>query len=453
MSATWFTPFFLIFLIYACRGQRQWAVSTIVASFFQAASPILVVAGGRINGLQPAYALLPVGVAQILFESFNLKNAALNRRYITSSHLFIFAMTVIAIAGAFLLPRAFGGLAHVTPPRRQDVIELVHFSAGNGVQAFYIACNFVLFTLISRSVHRGSINVSQCIAAIALGTTIAILLGLYQISCDLLHLPWPDAVINSNLGSAQLFKQNAAGIVHALGIQRRMSATFLEPSMMSVYFLGMFSLFGLGLRRWVIGAGVLFCLIISTSATAIIGLCALMVIWTFWDLPRNGVNIRYIAALCLGSACMAGVLLVYLLSSGNHFAFITDKLASNSGQIRSSLDLIALRTFRESWGLGVGIGSTRSSSFLTTFAASTGIPGMICLIGFFATLLSRTMSSTSSEVRALGLALATILIGWSLSVPDTTLSLIWLLSGIVCGAATHEQYNTTIRHTAAVSIA
>ena len=453
MSATWFAPFFLIFLIYACRGQRQWASATIVASFLQAASPLLVVAGGRINGLQPAYALLPVGMAQLAFESFNLKNAKLNRNYITSSHLFIFALTAVAIIGAFLLPRAFGGIAHVTPPRRQDVIELVHFSAGNGVQAFYIGCNFVLFTLIARVVHRGSISIRQCVGAIAFGTTIAVILGIYQISCDILHLPWPDAVINSNLGSAQLFNQNAAGVVHALGITRRMSSTFLEPSMMSVYFLGMFSLFGLGLKRWHMGTAVLFCLIVSTSATAIIGLCALLFIWTFWEL-RSGINVNSITALSLGMACLVGILLLYLIGfTGNHFGFITDKLHSSSGQIRSSRDLIALRTFRESWGLGVGIGSTRSSSFLTTFAASTGIPGLICLVGFFATLLTRAMSSKSVDIRALGLALATIIVGWSISVPDTTLSLIWLLSGIVCGADTHERYNAVAQRADSVSIA
>ncbi len=90
---------------------------------------------------------------------------------------------------------------------------------------------------------------------------------------------------------------------------------------------------------------------------------------------------------------------------------------------------------------------------MTTFAASTGIPGLICLVGFFATLLTRAMSSKSVDIRALGLALATIIVGWSISVPDTTLSLIWLLSGIVCGADTHERYNAVAQRADSVSIA
>jgi hypothetical protein len=72
MSVTWFLPIFAVLFAYACRGQRQWVAATVVASFFQAASPILVSGGGRLSGLQTAYALLPIGAVQFVLRSFQL---------------------------------------------------------------------------------------------------------------------------------------------------------------------------------------------------------------------------------------------------------------------------------------------------------------------------------------------------------------------------------------------
>src|ERR1700759_808910 len=66
MGITLFTPFFLLFVLYACLGERQWVVATLVAAFFQAASPLLLAGGGRITGIQTAYALLPLGVMHLV---------------------------------------------------------------------------------------------------------------------------------------------------------------------------------------------------------------------------------------------------------------------------------------------------------------------------------------------------------------------------------------------------
>jgi hypothetical protein len=89
----------------------------------------------------------------------------------------------------------------------------------------------------------------------------------------------------------------------------------------------------------------------------------------------------------------------------------------------------------DSWGLGTGVGSTRSSSFLATFAACAGIPGLACLAAFFGVLLVRGARAVSPEARALSLGLGGLALGWLTSVPDLTLALVWLLAGLVRGAA------------------
>jgi len=434
MSVTWFLPIFVILFVYACRGQRQWVTATIVASFFQAATPILLSAGGRLSGLQTAYALLPIGVFQFILRSFQLDRQRQSIFRISEAHLFLIGMTVIGVAGAFMLPKLFHGSAHVTtPPMFHKTI--LRSSGGNAIQAFYLICNLSLFTLVVACIQRGSITVSQCIRALAIGTLCSVAFGLYQIVCDALHAPWPDVVVNSNLGVAQNFNQPVHGIPRLLGISRRMSATFEEPSMMAMYFLAMFSLFAVGLRRLLLGGIVLFCLLISTSATATVGLLAIFGIWMLWELGASHLDLRKASFFAFVGASVLAALLVVAMVSDNwaHANYVTEKLSSTSGQARLGLDQIAVQTFMETWGLGVGVGSTRSSSFIATFGACTGIPGLICLFGFFGTVISKSLSSDMPEVRSVGLACAALFVGWLISVPDLAMPIVWVVSGIAAG--------------------
>lgn len=434
MSVTWFLPIFVILFVYACRGQRQWVGATIVASFFQAATPILLSAGGRLSGLQTAYALLPIGVFQFIVGSFQLNRQRQSIFRISEAHMFLIGMTVIGVVGAFMLPKLFRGVAHVTTPPVFHT-TILRSSSGNAIQAFYLVCNLSLFTLVVACIQRGAITVSQCIRALAVGTICSAVFGLYQIVCDALHAPWIDVVINSNLGVAQNFNQPVHGLPRLLGISRRMSATFQEPSMMSMYFLAMFAMFAVGLRRFVLGGTVLFCLLISTSATATAGLVVIFGIWMAWEFVGSRLDLRKASFFALIGAAVFAVFLAVTMMSDHwaHANYITEKLSSTSGQTRMSLDKIALHTFFETWGLGVGVGSTRSSSFIATFGACTGVPGLFCMFGFFGIVIFKSLSSEASEIRAVGLACAALFVGWLISIPDLAMPIVWVVSGVAAG--------------------
>jgi len=429
MSLTWFAPIFLLLMVYACRGERQWVAATCVASFFQAASPLLLTAGGRLSGIQPAYLLLPIGMVYFFIHTFQ-PHAASDRQFrINSSHLFLIGLTAISILGAIILPRVFGGLVHVLPPRG-GIPVMLYASSGNIIQAFYVACNSTLFVLVAAAVYRGSVSAVQSIRYLVFGTFMAALLGVYQVVCNVVHLPWPSVVFNSNLGAAQLSTQVA------LGPFRRMSSTFLEPSMLAMHFLGMFALFAVGMRSWAIGAVVLFCLLVSTSSTAYVGLCAIALVWIIYYVRRNGISMRNALMFCLLASLVCIVFITH--SFGTHdwssTGYLSQKLSSHSGQVRMGEEAVGVQTIVESWGLGVGVGSSRASSFLTTSLACTGIFGIVCLFGFFGTLIVKAVDSSIKEVRSLGLALTALFIGWLISVPDLAMPMIWLISGVVAGA-------------------
>jgi hypothetical protein len=428
MALTWFAPIFLMLFIWSCLGQRRWMAATVMASFFQAASPLLLTVGGRYVGVQPAYLLLPIGAAQFLMRKFEPRLELVTGFRLNTSHLLLAALTAICIVGAFLLPRVFSGLIQVMSARGYYRV-MVHSSGGNAIQAVYVLCNSMLFVLAAAAVYRGIVTVSQCIRYLAAGSIMAAILGIYQTGGSVLHLPWPDMVFNSNLGAIQQYSEVS------FGGTKRMSSTFLEPSMFAMHFLGMFALFAFGARSLKLSSMVLICLLVSTSSTAYAGLLVLMVVWAAFDIRQNGLSMRWGLALSLSIAAIAAACIALSVNTHNltHLNYISEKLASHSGRVRIEEDTMALRALVESWGLGVGVGTTRASSFLTTFLACTGILGVVCLVGFFWMLVSKAVASSSQEIRGLGFALSALVIAWVLSVPDLAMPMIWLIAGVISG--------------------
>src|SRR5882724_7170909 len=114
MGITLFAPIFLAFFLYACRGERQWAMATITSSFLQAATPVLVSAGGRITGIQTAYALLPLGVLHLVLDQLRQSRQTDSHTSRADSRgtwiiglpdALLLATTAVGVGGAILLPR------------------------------------------------------------------------------------------------------------------------------------------------------------------------------------------------------------------------------------------------------------------------------------------------------------------------------------------------------------
>jgi hypothetical protein len=437
VTVTLFAPFFFLLFVYAWRGERQWALASIVGSFLQAASPILVGAGGRIVGFQTAYVLLPLGVLHILIDYLRRSRRvaiagsgtteSFDARVLNLPDALLIATTVVGVGGAYLLPRVFSGVIHVLPADLGARRELLHSSSRNIIQSLYMISNLALYLLISRSLIRRVIGIQDCMRALAFGAWCVIALGIYQVAAGFLHLPWPSPIINSNLGYAQLYNQGALGLV-------RMSSTFVEPSVLAMHLLGLFALFGIGCQRRWLGGALLGCLLISTSATAYVGSLMLLIFCSVHLFPR--MSLRSVALLSMGVAVAIAAATVALINSDHlpGMQLVMLKLHSQSGAARTGADLVNLEVIRDSWGLGAGIGSTRSSSFLVTYAACTGLPGVVCLISFIAVLVARAARSASVEVRALGLGLIGMTLGWLISIPDLTLSMLWLLAAMIRGA-------------------
>jgi hypothetical protein len=127
-------------------------------------------------------------------------------------------------------------------------------------------------------------------------------------------------------------------------------------------------------------------LLLSTSAMAYLGLCGYCAWYAFAELPRK----RIPQPLALAAACIFLVVLaIYALEldATRHLdrfvhATLLDKAQSGSGQERGAWNIQALRNLLDTYGLGVGLGSCRGSSFPVVLLSNLGIFGASMFVLF-----------------------------------------------------------------------
>jgi hypothetical protein len=102
---------------------------------------------------------------------------------------------------------------------------------------------------------------------------------------------------------------------------------------------------------------------------------------------------------------------------------------SNSGTVaRLNADLHGLHLLIETDGLGVGLGSNRTSSFTSSMLSSVGVVGTFLFVGFVYRLMRdyavRFPGLSGLQLFALG-AVVMMLLPLCLSIPDLNLPMLW----------------------------
>jgi hypothetical protein len=427
MVFTEFSPFFLIMAIVSFSSVRSWVIMTGIASFFQAASPILIQGGGRMTGVSPGYILLAVGLwhfGKICFESLSLKQR--RPAIVINGRLFTFILfTAIGVAGCLFLPSLFEGQAHIMPPRLgldTANTERLEPSGTNFNQAFYLVCNFLLSFLIYAFLQWRLIDLATILRGITIGVSLSLCFGFYQMLTFYMNVPWPDDFINSNKGIGQAYEQSFAGL-------NRMSATFQEPSIMSMHFLSVFGVLGLGLQNWRLALPILLALIISTSSLAYFGLAVLLTLWILLEFPSHGARMLWPISLVMLLILLGWAVDNFFLDGQIIEFMVVKKFEGESGMSRLNADLLALDAFLDTYGFGVGIGSTRASSFAFTLLATTGVFGVISFLVLMMSCIVYIWREPTKNARGLLYGLLGLLISWFIAIPDISLSLVWLLVG------------------------
>ena len=430
MELTAFFPFFVVLLAISLRSPLHWLAATGFACFLQGASPFVLTAGGRLAGMAPAYLLAGAGLLHYLRERLSLgAGAQTEPRGWTVPQLWLWLFTAIGVLGAIFLPRVFAGIAHAMGSRgsiNEAAFTPVGPSGTNIIQAFYVVMNLMLFSVASYLVATREHGVRWALKGVAYGLAFACLLGLYQLVAFYAGLPWPTEIINSNTGVGQFPDQMAGSI-------KRITSTFWEPSLLGYNFVGCLGLFLLGGRAPALGVLALCVLMLSTSSLGYFGLVALVSVWLVLDKRVSG-GAKARIAMAVAFTCLAFIGIDYLwLDSQALNDLVLNKADSSSGVGRSTADGLALQTFIESAGLGVGVGSTRASSFLATLLATTGLPGVLAFGAFAVTLVHACYRSADEESRQMCFALIGFLIVWIIAIPDLVQATFWLVAGVASG--------------------
>ncbi len=373
-------------LLWALRPLRLLQLSLIAAIFEAAAALIL---GGSF-GLQPAM------VPGLLFISYVICQYALGMRYpgegtALQAALPLSLLLTYAVMSAWLLPDAFAGRILVWP-QRPDILAPgmvpLQFTFGNVTQSLYLTLN-VLFTIaVAVFLTRAAISYQAIISAYLLGGYVVVFLAVWQFANRVAGIPFPDDVLQSNPGWA-IVEQN-------FGSVPRIQGPFSEPAGLAVYMSGIaFCSLWLTVRGYrTMRPNLLFALalvttLLSTSTTGIvtllIGFPIILAVGSIGGDPGALGRIGHtMQLLLLGGLLLAAPAFLLKPSLLDSVSMVIDatltKGQSDSYNDRSAADMSAMDTVGQTYGLGVGWGSFRSSSLVPGILANAGVFGMAMVL-------------------------------------------------------------------------
>jgi hypothetical protein len=195
-------------------------------------------------------------------------------------------------------------------------------------------------------------------------------------------------------------------------------------------------------------------ILLSTSSTAYVA-CALMALpiaggLTFravaGRLSRRDAVVLAIIAVCVVCGLAIAIVNGHVIEqiAGLFQSTLFDKAQSSSGQERSYWNTRSLASLGDTWGLGVGFGSSRASSWLVALVSQTGVVGALLvalpLLGIARGLRSRRPEDHDLVALYGGVRACIIagLVGASVSGGNADPGLLFFVGLAVCNACRRE---------------
>lgn len=300
----------------------------------------------------------------------------------------VLALTVYVLASAMFFPRLFAGQTTVFVPIEGIVTELpLAPASGNITQTAYFALGGLSFFALSlvllgegslATVRRGFFTLAIVNASLGIIDLAGKLAGLDDI---LAPIRTANYALLTTVGQAG-FWRIAGGYAEASGFGA-MSLACLAFTY--TYWRRTYSGFAFALTI-VLGGLVL----LSTSTTAYAGL-ALMALGPIYSLGqsafRGQLQANDLLLMALGAALIAVMMAVFLFNQAALQPLIDlfettvlDKPMSESAKERWYWNYKSLAAFMETGGVGVGMGSSRSSSWIISVIAQLGVIGTLGML-------------------------------------------------------------------------
>jgi hypothetical protein len=294
------------------------------------------------------------------------------------------------ILGALFIPRFLEGWFQILTVDREGLVSRpklypLHPVSANLTQSIYALGSVAAFLAVRVLLERPG-RIARFRDAAFLLCALDCAAGLINLAEYHLGLP---AILNYVRNAYSVFDTYAGtgGLVRIHGTFSEASAyaSFTLPLFAFCFYLWLHHVRPLYSGALAATSGVL--LLISTSSTAYVGIviytAVFLVSLTYRGYVRGRVpKLGLILAAALLSAAWIGALFVFETNFGrqlnDYFSVkITNKLTSESGMERSTWNQYAWLNFLETYGLGVGLGSARASSYALVLLSNLGLVGTV----------------------------------------------------------------------------
>ena len=389
-----------------------------VATVFEASSAINI--GDR--GIQPYYVIAGFIIVRGA-TNWALGNR-LNKPMPQGSWLLIFG--AIGIASAFIYPLLFAGTPIYDPKIGIDpglfIRPPLRFGLNNVGQAGFLAWHVATAYAVLSIESSGSKTRKAYMMAFYIVVLVLLAQALFQFA----GIPFPDSLIRNNPGYA--ISDSTFG---AFGT--RNPGTFTEPSMVGAFLLfycvgftaeyldgkrgAATVLIGLAASGAVASSGSLFVLALFLSA--------LLIRYSPFRFPWYVNKQRAWRAAWIVILLVVPLTLALVASSDISKLVISLTIAkgdSSSFINRTAADLYALQLLIQTSGLGVGLGSNRASSLLTTLLSNVGVAGAFSFGKFYFPILARL----PEEHEWLRWGAFALLFNMCIGIADITVPILWV---------------------------
>ena len=332
--------------------------------------------------------------------------------------LFATLFLPVLFQGVFLPGIWFRGLPY--PPSSGGLGELVWLDSRNALKVFSVFLHGTVLLIFSST--RGIFTPEQLMVWVKLTAVVSIVIGLWETAFKKGWSPlaFPAAFFYNNSGYTM---KGLAG--------HRTNFTFAEPSYAGGFYASLLPAYlAMGGRR---NIGTLLLLLaafaLSMAGTSAVTLAAgILLLLALPSRKRDRARAAGVLVLLAGLLLASGYGALY-------YDLVTGKLGSFSGRERLAGILYGWQVFTRSFGLGVGMGTVRTFSFITELLASLGIVGLLLYFGLFLQLLRPLYHRRKQPVSRFIVAYALChFVAQCVALPDITTPTLWLgLFMAACG--------------------
>jgi hypothetical protein len=309
---------------------------------------------------------------------------ALRLRHLGCLALFL----LVGIVATVIAPRLFQGEVVIVPMREAFKTDLLSPILPNLTQSGYVALSVMTVFAVTLMVDDPGF-VETLLAGLLAGGTVCAVTGLIDLAAASTGM---ESLLEPfrNADYAYLTEASVADVKRVVGFTPEASA-YGPICVDFAAGIGLLrTLYAEGLQRilaTMVAIGLVVMALLSTSSTAYVGVAVLGLVYAA-NLVRRGVLASALGQQGLVWEFLAGLsliaaLLFFLIARADLFdpilnvieEVIFNKPLTGSFYERSHWNTVGWETVASTWGLGVGFGSTRTSSWLAAIVSNAGLVG------------------------------------------------------------------------------